>query len=56
MTPCVTVNFLWRKQKIPGTSWKFEHKGGDKENEISLMFDASQCHENKCLSEIKQRF
>ena len=42
MTPCVTV--------------KFEHKGGDKENERSLMFDASQFHENKFLSEIKQCF
>ena len=26
MTPRVTVNIIWRKPMIPGTSWKFEHK------------------------------
>ena len=41
---------------IPGNSWKFEHKGGDRANESSSMFGASHFHENKCLSEIIQRF
>ena len=56
MAPSVTVNIIWRKAMIPGNSWKFDHKGGDKEYERSSMFDASHFHENRCLSEIKQCF
>ena len=37
---------------IPGDSWKFEHKGADKANKGTCMFDATIFHENKYLSTI----
>ena len=53
MTPMVTVNIIWkRKPIIPGDSWKLEHKGADKTNKITCMFDAKIFNENKYLSTI----
>ena len=37
---------------IPGDSGKFEHKGAEKANNLTSMFDAKIFHETKYLSTI----
>ena len=54
MTSLVTANIIWRKPITPGDFWKFEHKGGEKQIKKPVCLMSVFCHENKCLSEIKQ--
>ena len=47
MTPLMIVNIIQRKPMIPDDTEKFEHKGTDKANKRTCMFDAKSCHESK---------